>query len=190
MVSRWKKAPDKSPYESPKAFSQLYERTHLLVYRYIYGLHNGPRQEVEDLTAETFTRAWNARRNFQGDESSAIGWLLKIARNLVIDTHRRSKVRPQFSEIPDDLDEALLVAPDASPETQVLQREQARILWKLLQTLPDQHREMLVLRYMLSWKVQDIGTHLNIAENTVSQTLRRILQKLRRDWPDQKLDGD
>ncbi|NJN45025.1 MAG: sigma-70 family RNA polymerase sigma factor [Anaerolineae bacterium] len=184
MFSRWQKAPNNPPYESPQAFSQLYDRVHLLVFRYIYGLHNGPRQEAEDLTAETFTRAWNARKKFQGDESAAIGWLLKIARNLVIDTHRRAKVRPKVSDIPVDLDEALLADPDASPESQTLQREQTRILWQLLHTLSDTHREMLVLRYMLGWKVQDIGEHLSIPENTVSQTIRRQVQKLRRDWPE------
>jgi RNA polymerase sigma-70 factor (ECF subfamily) len=178
MFSRWQKTPSNLPYEDPQAFSQLYERVHLLVFRYIYGLHNGSSQEAEDLTAETFTRAWNARRNFVGDESAAIGWLLKIARNLVIDTHRRVKVRG----IPDDLDEALISAPDASPEVQTLQREQTRILWQLLQTLPDQQREMLVLRYMLGWQVQEIGTHLNIPENTVSQTIRRVLARLRERW--------
>jgi len=182
--SRWQKKPSKPPYEDSQPFSQLYERVHLLVFRYIYGLHNGPREEAEDLTAETFTRAWNARRNFYGDESAAVGWLLKIARNLIIDTHRRTQVRPKVSAIPDDLDETLVSALDASPEAQTLQREQTRILWQLLQTLPDPQREMLVLRYMLGWQVQEIGTHLNIPENTVSQTIRRVLARLRERWID------
>ena len=182
MFSRWQKTPTKPPYEDSQAFSQLYERVHLNVFRYIYGLHNGPRQEAEDLTAETFTRAWKARRNFQGDENAAIGWLLKIARNLVIDTHRRTQVRPKIFDLPDNLDDCLIAIPDAGPETQTIRREQTRILWKLLHTLPDHQREMLVLRYMLGWQVQEIGAHLNIAENTVSQTIRRVLARLRERW--------
>lgn len=172
--------PPSPPYADPQAFSQLYERTHLLVFRYIYGLHNGPQQEVEDLTADTFTRAWKARLNFSGDERAAVGWLLKIARNLVIDAHRRT----QFRGIPDDLDEALFAAPDASPEVTALQKEQTRHLWQLLQTLPEHQREMLVLRYMLGWSVQEIGKHLDMAENTVSQNMRRVLARLRERWND------
>lgn len=178
MFSSWPKTPSSPPYADPQAFSQLYDRTHLFVFRYIYGLHNGPRQEVEDLTADTFTRAWHARHSFQGDERAAIGWLLKIARNLVIDAHRRT----QFRGIPDDLDEAVIAAPDTSPEAQSLQREQTRHLWQLLHTLPPRQREMLVLRYMLGWQVQDIGKYLNIPENTVSQTIRRVLARLRERW--------
>lgn len=177
MFARWSKTPN-PPYADPHAFSQLYDRTHLLIFRYIYGLHTGPHQEVEDLAAETFTRAWNARHTFSGDERSAIGWLLKIARNLVIDTHRRI----QFRGHPDELDESIVAAPDTSPEAQTLQREQTRRLWRLLQTLPDPQREMLVLRYILGWQVQEIGQHLNIPENTVSQTIRRVLTKLRDRW--------
>jgi len=169
------KTPPNPPYAEPQAFSQLYDHTHLIVFRYIYGLHNGPRQEVEDLTADTFTRAWNARRNFSGDERAALGWLLKIARNLVIDAHRRTK----FRGIPDDLDDVIVTAPDASPEGKALQREQTHRLWQLLHTLPDHQREMLTLRYMLGWQVQDIGKHLNIPENTVSQNIRRVLARLR-----------
>ncbi len=178
MFSRWQKTPSPPPYEDSQAFSQLYERVHLLVFRYLYGLHNGPLQEVEDLIAETFTRAWKARQNFYGDESAAIGWLLKIARNLVIDAHRRT----QFRGIPDDLDETLVAAPEASPEIQSLQREQTRRLWQLLHTLPDHQREMLVLRYMLGWSVQDIAKHVNMTENTVSQNIRRVLARLRERW--------
>jgi RNA polymerase sigma-70 factor (ECF subfamily) len=178
MFARWQQTPSDPPYADPQAFSELYERTHLLVFRYIYGLHNGPQQEVEDLAAETFTRAWNARLGFSGEERAAVGWLLRIARNLVIDTHRRV----QYRGIPDDLDEALVSAPDATPELQSLQREQTHHLWQLLHTLPAHQREMLVLRYMLGWQVQEIATHMNMAENTVSQNIRRVLARLRERW--------
>jgi DNA-directed RNA polymerase specialized sigma24 family protein len=47
-----------SPIASPTCFKELYERNRLPVFRYIYGLTGGPQAEVEDLTAETFLRAW------------------------------------------------------------------------------------------------------------------------------------
>jgi len=82
-----------APLAEAEAFAELYQRTHLVVFRYIYGLNGGPQQEVEDLTAETFIRAWKARQRFDGGEKAALSWLLRIARNLVIDAHRRTKVR-------------------------------------------------------------------------------------------------
>ncbi len=180
MPVRWKRSsPQQFPLENAQAFSQFYERSHLILFRYIFGLHGGPQEDVEDLAAEAFIRAWRARRRFQGSERAALGWLLHIARNLVIDTHRRRKTRGE----PDSIDNVVVCAPDATPEEQTAIHEQSRVLWAVLQTLPAEKREMLVLRYMLGWRVKDIAQHLGMTENTVSVNIRRILARLRRDWP-------
>ena len=169
-----------TPLAEAEAFAELYQRTHLVVFRYIYALTGGPQQEVEDLTADTFIRAWKARHRFEGDQKAALSWLLRIARNLVIDSHRRTKVRG----VETNLKDALLIAPDASPEEQVTRQEQFNALWIIISTLPPQHREMIVLRYVLGWPVKRIAAHLNMLENTTSVNLRRILQRMQRDWPD------
>lgn len=79
-----------SPITNPEKFRILYEKNHLSVFRYIFGLVGGSQDEAEDLTAETFLRAWKARHRFEGDMDSAIGWLIQIAKRLVIDNYRRS----------------------------------------------------------------------------------------------------
>ena len=76
-----------------------------------------------------------------------------------------------------------LPSSDLGPELQSETLEQQRILWDSIQALPEQHREMIVLRYMLGWRVKDIAKQLDINENTVSVNLRRILARIRRDWP-------
>jgi RNA polymerase sigma-70 factor (ECF subfamily) len=165
-------------------FAQLFNQTHLPVFRYIYGLHGGPQYEVEDLTAETFTRAWKARHRFVGDEDAALRWLIQIARNLVIDSSRRSKVRGTHHSIEDIGIHIHLHSRDLSPEEQIANQEQYKTLWLLLKNLPYQQREMLILRYMLGWQVKQIASHLDMAENTVSVYLRRILMRLRKEWPE------
>ena len=42
---------------------------------------------------------------------------------------------------------------------------------------------MLVLRYMLGWRVQQIAAYLETLDNTVSVTIRRMLERLRQQWP-------
>jgi RNA polymerase sigma-70 factor (ECF subfamily) len=165
--------------DSPAAFAQLYEETHITVYRYVYGLFGGPQQDVEDIAAETFIRAWKARHRFHGSRNAVIGWLLVIARRLVIDRHRRLKVRG----FPEDIDQLDLAAPIASPEERTVQGEQMRILRAMLLQLPNRQREMLVLRYILAWQVKQIAEQMGIPQNTVSVTIRRTLARLRRDWP-------
>lgn len=176
----------KAPLQTAEAFGELYTRAHVIVFRYTYGLSGGTREEADDLTAETFMRAWKARERFSGSEDAAVGWLLQIARRLVIDSYRRQTVRGPV----DGLDELTVAASDSSPEEQALQSEQRRILWALLRSLPIEQKEMLVLRYLLGWRVNQIADHMGLNENTVSVTIRRTLTHLSRSWPNANGEGD
>ena len=173
----WKENENSIP--NADTFSRLYEETHLIVFRYVYGLSGGPLQEAEDLTAETYARAWKTRQSFNGNEQAALSWLLRIARNLAIDLSRRRKVR----DVDDSIPIALLADSNLAPELDVITREQISILWELLGTLPEDVREMIVLRYILGWQIKQIAEHLGLSENNVSVTIRRTLKSLQRDWP-------
>ena len=162
-----------------EAFARLYEQTDVKVFRYVYGLSGGPQQDAEDITADTFMRAWNARHHFAGNEQAALGWLLHIARNLVIDVSRRNKVRA----VDENANLEALLDARALPEVDVITGEQAKILWKLLIDLPEDTREMLVLRYLLDWRVKRIAAHLGLTENNVTVRIRRALHDMQRNWP-------
>src|SRR5687768_16216932 len=62
-----------SSIASPASFRTLYELNRLPVFRYVYALTGGSQDDAEDLTAETFLRAWKARHRFDGEVDSAIG---------------------------------------------------------------------------------------------------------------------
>ncbi len=174
------------PLTDPESFRQLYSRTYLLVYRYIYASLGGPVQEVEDMTAETFSRAWKTRQRFGGSESAALGWLLTIARNLMIDAYRRKRTNPPPFELEtDDLD---FRDEHTGPEEKLIDKERLEILLAAMQRLPPEQRELLVLRYVLGWQVKQIAVHLDMLENTVSVYLRRSLQNLREQWPEEIVD--
>jgi RNA polymerase sigma-70 factor, ECF subfamily len=181
-IKRWLSKEKEDAILNGEAFTRLYEQTYLMIFRYVYGLSGGPLQEAEDLTAETYTRAWKTRHHFNGNEQAALGWLLRIARNLAIDLSRRRKVRDVDESIPIEL----LVDPNLAPEIDVIAREQIAILWKMLRSLPEDIREMLVLRYILGWQVKQVADHLGTSENNVSVTIRRTLKSLQRDWPQEK----
>ncbi len=124
-------------------------------------------------------RAWQARTSFSGSWEAATGWLLRIGRNLVID-HSRNRLEQNtihFTEASEFASEAVL------PEETLIQAEQQKILIALLQELPIQKREMVTLRYLLGWRVNQIAGYLEIPENTVSITIQRTLQHMRYRWP-------
>ncbi len=174
----------RSPLQDSESFSYLFARTHIIIFRFIYGLHGGPSEEVEDLTSDTFSRAWKGRNQFSGDEQDALCWLFTIARHLVIDAHRKKKNTliksiERFDEVSLD---GMFSSSELSLEDQVTKREQFNHLWEALQILPDDRREMIVLRYLLGWQVKQIAMYLRMEENTVSVYIRRSLEQIRRNW--------
>jgi len=178
-VKQWFSKEKAGSIPDTDAFTHLYEKTRLSVFRYVYGLSGGPQQEAEDLTAETYTRAWGAHQHFNGNDQAALGWLLRIAKNLVIDSSRRRKVR----DVGEDFNIEFLVDPNQMPELDIIVREQITTLWRMLGALPEETREILILRYMLGWQVKQVAEYLGISENNVSAMIRRALTRLQRDWP-------
>ena len=165
----------KTAISTPVAFSEMYEINRLPVFRYIYSITGGPSNDAEDLTAETFIRAWKARHTFEGDIDSAIGWLIGIAKRLVIDDHRRNAIRETVALHTD------IKAEDVTEE-EILLIQQKQELLKLLKDLPADQREILVLRYILEWKVNQIAAHMGLSENHVSVIIHRTLADLREHW--------
>lgn len=163
-----------SPISSPTNFRELFERNRLPVFRYIYGLTGGPQEVVEDLVAETFLHAWKARGRFVGELETATGWLIRIAKRLVIDDHRRnmSDFRKATESQSNDLD----------PEQAAMEDERQGFLLSLLARLPEDQREMITLRHLLGWKVGEIARHMGMTENNISVTIHRGLAKIREIW--------
>jgi RNA polymerase sigma-70 factor (ECF subfamily) len=167
--------------QDPENFSQLYDHTQIIIFRFIYGLHGGPLEEVEDLTCDTYYRAWKARSRFRGDEHDALCWLFTIARHLVIDAHRHKKASQegQLLRLDDTNFEFNTQSGSKSPEEQAAIHDQFNRLWRILHDLPNERRELLVLRYMLGWKVKEIADYLKMEENTVSVYIKRCLEQIR-----------
>jgi len=163
-----------SSISDPARFRELYERNRLPVFRYIYALTGGSQADAEDLAAETFLRAWKARQQFDGDADSATGWLIRIAKRLVIDNYRRT-LRATRNLPPEPQAES-------SPEQDSIEAEQQNILIRLVADLPDEQREIIILRYLLGWRVTDIAQHLGATENKISVTIHRTLVHLRATW--------
>jgi RNA polymerase sigma-70 factor (ECF subfamily) len=178
-VKRWLWRKPESSLQDADTFARLYEQTYLTVFRYLYGLCASSHPEAEDLTAETYARAWKQRRRFSGDERAALSWLLRIARNLAIDASRRRKVR----DVDENANVELLLDSRVAPEVDLITREQIALLWHMLGTLASDVREMIVLRYMLGWQIRQMADYLGVNENTISVTIRRTLKSLQREWP-------
>jgi RNA polymerase sigma-70 factor (ECF subfamily) len=158
-----------------EAFARFYEQSHLSVFRYVMVLCAGDQIEAEDITADAFYRAWEKRSQFAGSQQEALGWVIAIARNLLIDLRRAAGVRPLDAELEDDIAE-----PSSSIEDLLVDGEQLQQVLEVIRDLPFPQGDILALRFVLGWRVKTIAEHLGLAENTISVYLRRAVANIQR----------
>jgi RNA polymerase sigma-70 factor (ECF subfamily) len=163
-----------------ETFSQVFDMTHLQIFHYLYGFTGSSLNDVEDLLAETFIRAWQYRGQFHGDENTVLFWLLRIARNQVFDAYRRKKARgnPTSLEV-EDAETITDFSP--GPENAYLEVEKRKAVWQLLQNLSDEVREIFILRYFLDWPIKQIASFTGKGETAISMTIHRALKRLQED---------
>lgn len=144
------------------------------IYNYFrYRVGDGP--EAEDLTAETFLRAWRARHRYRRDLGGFTTWLFGIARNLAVDHYRRR--RPQAP-----LAAAEGLAGGPTPEEIAVQRSEFERLGALLALLPEREREIVALRYGSGLTNRAIARLTGLSETNVGTILHRTVARLRAAW--------
>jgi RNA polymerase sigma-70 factor (ECF subfamily) len=150
-------------------FARVYDEHVWRVYGFLaYRLRD--RDAAEDLTQATFERALRAWSRFDSRRASEITWLLAIARNLLIDHHRRDR-----SGLNEPLDER--IAPGVpGPEARFTTSPE---LIEALATLPDRDREVLALRFGGDLNGPEIAAMLDLSLANVQQILSRSLRKLK-----------
>lgn len=145
----------------------LYRENYPIVYGYLLSLCGDPTL-AEDLTAETFLRAVEKIGTYNAAYKPST-WLCTIGRNLYRNHLRRSR---RHTDLPEDLP---CSAP--SPETLLLQREQARQVLQAAENLPPQQRQVLYMR-MEGMSFRSIGLALGKTENWARVTFFRVKTKL------------
>jgi RNA polymerase sigma-70 factor, ECF subfamily len=167
------------------AFSGLVERYRPELQVHCYRML-GSVEDSEDLTQETFLRAWRKRRGFKG-RSTFRAWLYRIATNACLDVlaKRRRRVAPH-SDMPwmvADPDQLLdeVRATDAQPEDTVVSRETIELAFLVAtRHLSPKQRAVLILRDVLGWSAKDSAAHLGMTVASVNSALQRARATLHR----------
>jgi RNA polymerase sigma factor (sigma-70 family) len=152
------------------AFGQIVARYQSLVCSLAYSA-TGSLNRSEDLAQETFVAAWQ-RLPALREPAKLRAWLCGIARNLISNAQRRAGREPAHLAGPlDATPEA--IAPEPSPPEQVVTKEEAAILWRALEKIPETYREPLVLFYREHKSVEAVARELDLTEDAVKQRLSR-----------------
>jgi len=153
------------------AFGVLYDRHFAAVYRYAF-LRVRDRMEAEDVTSETFIRALRSLHRYEPRAPFA-AWLIRIARNLVIDRARggtRREANERAAAMPGSVD----------PEREALARIEGDELRKALNTLSELQRDVLIMRFYSDLTTEEVCAVLGKGPSTVRGIQHRAIAALRR----------
>lgn len=164
-------------------FDQIVREHEQRVYRVILALVRDP-DLAANLTQDCFVRAYEARASFRGD-SSVYTWLTRIAINLVRDNARNRRQgfwRRLLHRGPEeDHERAAAQAPDnrATAERIVLAKEEVARVWKAVETLSEQQKEVFVLRFSEEMQLEEIAQAVGVKVGTVKAHLSRAVAAVR-----------
>jgi RNA polymerase sigma-70 factor (ECF subfamily) len=149
-------------------------------YRYARWLARSP-HNADDVLQEATLRAYRNFEDLRGTDGKA--WLLTIVRNCYL-TAAKQQQRHRSVPLPEDDDESgeAMTAATPDPESEAIHRDNQRVLQRMLAALPDEHREVLVLREIEDLQYRQIAAITNLPIGTVMSRLARARAALRTRW--------
>lgn len=167
------------------AFEVLVRRHRRNVFLFAYHLLNN-REEAEDIVQEAFIRVVKSRVRYRATARFTT-WLYRIVRNLCIDVQRRRSYRNECSLDSDSGDDEGPHREPADPESVeegaarawLLCRELEETVARFVRDLPEQQREVFLMRQDLGLKFHEIGRIVGCPKNTAKSRMRYALEFLR-----------
>jgi RNA polymerase sigma-70 factor, ECF subfamily len=161
-----------------EAFGQLYERHAQSVFRFIYS-HVDNQSDAEDLTEEVFLRVWRAIPRYQEQGVPFIAFLIRIARNVVIDFYRSTR-RENLNL---SLDDIQVAESKSRLDENLIQNQESNEIRALLANLKDEYRMVLVLRFINDLSPDEIAQVIGKSSGAVRVIQFRALAALRKLMP-------
>lgn len=135
---------------------------------------------AQDMTANTFEKAWRARDRYRSDVAGFSTWLFSIARNVANDHFRQaqSNAAPPVAS----LDALGDVASASSTDDIAQHRADLRQLGQLLAQLDERERELLALKFGAGLTNRAIASVMSLSESNVGTIANRLIERLRKSW--------
>ena len=177
------------------AFRELFEKYHRRAFAVSLGVVKN-KQDAMDVVQDAFINVHHHIQNFQGS-SSFYTWLYRIVMNLSID-HIRRVSRKKGVDYDDTIsreghvagDGALLPSiSDSNPAKTVLRHELSEAIRSALDTLPEYHREVILLREVEGLSYEEMAEVLDVPKGTIMSRLFHARRKMQEQLSEY-LQGD
>lgn len=136
---------------------------------------------AEDIFQETFIKIINTLKSGKyNEEGKFLPWAIRIAHNIIVDFFRKAKRAPNIVNADGfDIFEVLEFS-DESAESKMLKRQVDVDLKKMIQKLPDDQKEVLIMRHFCDMSFKDIAEITEVSINTALGRMRYALSNLRK----------
>jgi RNA polymerase sigma factor (sigma-70 family) len=144
-----------------------------------------PPGDADDVVQEAILRAFRGFDELRGADTKA--WLLTIVRNCHL-TAVKQQQRRAFVPLPEEHDARdgpAMIATTPDPESSSIRRDEQRSLDRLMSALPEEQREILVLREIEELDYREIAAIINVPIGTVMSRLARARSALKARWVQQ-----
>ena len=128
-------------------------------------------EDAEDITSDIFIKIYSKLDTYDETKAALSTWIYSMTSNTVIDYYRTNHIH---SEIPEDLTDER-----SSIEDEVLNKESLEALADALEQLPQELRDIIILRYYKGLTLQDIAGKMNLSYGVTKLRHREALGKLR-----------
>ena len=154
--------------QDPGRFAELYELNFHRVYAYV-ARRVQDRSEAQDLTAHVFQQALANIGKFKWRGAPFVTWLYRIAANAIADQARKKSREPVDTEL----------ATNTAVDLDLEQVERRARLFRAVETLPEDQRKVILLRFGEEKSIREIASELERSEGAVKQLQFRGLENLR-----------
>jgi len=167
-----------------EAFGELFKQTNKQIYNFLF-YHSHDRELAEDLTQETFIRAFKSLKSLKS-RNAFVSWLHRIALNLYKDELKKKNLDAEsIDDNPsnnDDQEDNIPIEIEDwtnNPDKIIAEQELQTIVKDAIQSLPEIHRTVTIMHHIEGMEVEDIAKALKIKSGTVMSRLARARKSLR-----------
>jgi RNA polymerase sigma factor (sigma-70 family) len=169
-------------------FEKLIHRHKDKVFAYI-SLYIRDQSLAEDIFQDTFLKVFQSVKNGKYyDNGKFVSWVMRIAHNLIIDHFRRIK---QMNTISNDNYESDLfnstIFAEESVEDDMINRQIQKDIRKMINLLPDDQREVVILRHYAELSFKEIAEITDVSINTALGRMRYALINMRKIMEENKI---
>ena len=162
------------------SLSILINRHQSKIYGFIYSKLSD-RDIADDIFQDTFIKVIKTlKSNSYNEEGKFLPWVMRISHNLIIDHYRKNKKMPLFRETEDFSIFSIMSDNVPNIESQLITSQVESDLRKLIEELPEDQKEVLVMRMYQDLSFKEISELTGVSINTALGRMRYAIMNLRK----------